>query len=97
MYLTRYLQFVPCSYRQVVAAINYTVIRNIQYLRNLVQGSLEIPCELKFTGDDKHIEKVDKLIKASLAIKEDSVKEMIKTKETHRLLLLGVQYCMQII
>ena len=52
-----------------------------------MQGSLEVPCKLKFTGDDKQIEKVDKFIITSLAIKE---KAIMKTKETHKLLLLGV-------
>ena len=44
--------------------IKCTVIRNRQYSTDLVQGGLEVPCKLKFTGDDKHIEKVNKLIKA---------------------------------
>ena len=65
---------------QTDGTINCTVIRNRQYSRDLVQGGLEVPCELKFTSDDKHIDKVDKLIKASLAIKEDA---MIETKQTH--------------
>ena len=39
----------------------------------MVQGGLEVPCELKFVGD-KHIEKVKKLIKDAHAItNEDKV------------------------
>ena len=78
---TTIVSHVPCKISAICAmflqtggTINCTVIRNRQYLRDLVQGGLEVPCELKFIGDDKHIEKADKLIKASLAIKEASTK-----------------------
>ena len=41
---------------QTGGTINYTVIRNRQHSRDLIQDGLEVPCEVKFTGDD---EKVD--------------------------------------
>ena len=46
-------------------------------MRDLVQGGLNVSCELKFTGDKKDIEKVSKLIKATLAIKDALIKSTI--------------------
>ena len=54
-----------CSmFLQIGGIINCCVISSKQYLRNLVQGGLEVPCKLKFTGDKEYIEKVNKLIKS---------------------------------
>ena len=53
---------------------NCYVISCRQYLRDLVQGGLEVPCELKFIGHKEDIEKVNRLIKATLAIKVASIK-----------------------
>ena len=39
------------------------MIGNRQYSRYLVQGGLVVPCELKFAGDNIHLEKVKKLMK----------------------------------
>ena len=44
-----------------------------QYSRDLVQGGLEVPCKLKFTGDHKLIEKINKLIKDALTINVKSI------------------------
>ena len=53
-----------CSmFLQLGGSIDCTVIGTRQYSRDLVQGGLEVPCKLKFTGDHKQIEKVNKLIK----------------------------------
>ena len=42
-----------CSmFLQMGGTIGCTVIGNRQYSRNLVQGGLEVPCELKFAGDN---------------------------------------------
>ena len=64
-----------CSmFLQTGGTIDCTVIGNRQHSRDLVQGGLEVPCELKFVGDNKHIEKVKKLMKDAHAItNEDKV------------------------
>ena len=60
---------VICSmFLQTGGTIYCTVIGNRQYLRDLVQGGLEVPCEVNFVGDNKHIEKVKKLMKDAHAI-----------------------------
>ena len=59
---------------QTGGIINCYVISSRQYSRDLVQGGLEVPCELKFTGHKEDIEKVNKLIKATLAVKDASIK-----------------------
>lgn len=66
---------VICSmFLQTGGTIDCIVFGNRQYSRDLVQGGLEVPCELKFVGDNKHIEKVKKLMKDAHAItNEDKV------------------------
>lgn len=59
---------------QIGGIINCYVISSRQYSRDLVQGGLEVLCELKFTGHKEDIEKINKLIKPTLAIKDASIK-----------------------
>ena len=73
---------VICSmFLQTGGTIDCTVIRNRQYLRDLIQGDLGVPCELKFVGDNEHIEKVKKLMKDAHAItNEDKTTTPPETK-----------------
>ena len=54
-HVPRKISAIYAMFLQTGGTINCTVIRNRQYSRDLVSGGLEVPCELKFTGDDKYI------------------------------------------
>ena len=82
-HMPRKISAICSMFLQIGGIINCCVISSKQYLKNLVQGGLEVPCKLKFTGDKESIEKVNKLIKAMLAIKDALIKVLMKTKETY--------------
>ena len=49
-------------------SIEFTVTGSRQFLRDLTQGGLETPCQLKFKGHKKYIEKVQNLIELSESV-----------------------------
>ena len=80
-HVPRKISVICLMFLQTGGIINCYVINSRQYWKDLVQGGLEVPCQLKFTAHKEDIEKVYKLMKATLAIKECITN--MKMKEAH--------------
>ena len=57
------------SFLDLGVQITAVVTGRRRYSSDLVQGGLEIPCDLRFTGHQQHIEKLKRIIKLKKALK----------------------------
>ena len=64
-HLPRKLSKVCSLFLRRGGSIRFTVTGRRRYSSDLLQGGLEIPCTLLFTGDAKEIKKLKKLLKRS--------------------------------
>ena len=63
-HLPRKISSLCSMFLQRGGTISCTVTGEKHYSRDLPQGELEIPCQLKFTGNDKDVSKIQKLVHA---------------------------------
>ena len=65
-------------------SISCTITGIRQYSGDLPQGGLEVPCLLKFEGDEKEVIKAEKLIKSTLSSSQDEPAAGDKRKEEEK-------------
>ena len=51
-----------CQEEYRVCALVCVVIGASRYSRDLAQGGMEVPCQLNFTGHDKEVLKIQRLV-----------------------------------